>query len=383
MSYLEALNGSSDPSIDEAVGFALEGNPDRALDLIREINTPDANFIKAILLLSSGQKNEALELFNAVNNHPDGSFLAPAFCDFITETNEEADKMYGGEEFLNYFKAAASSLNFQGIYRAVDNTVRDLFSGAKELCFIDIGIGTGKQAAMLAEMLEANPEARGLLIIGIEPYPSMQKMAAESIRALSSSKHYKIEYHLIDKYAQDICASDITKIIGDRKIDIINASASIHHMPLEKKKKLLGVIKTLDPRFFIISDADSDHESNLHNFSLELIANVTSFYKNFLDYMLTIAPDEKTKKLYRGFCYYDAKNIIMSLSNKRIEYHTTKENWKSYLVECGFRLISPRNEWLRGIDPRYSRISGDYLITAYYNRPLLFQLTATIADRQP
>jgi hypothetical protein len=200
--------------------------------------------------------------------------------------------------------------------------------------------------------------------------------AKAALARISGTSHVRSEYEFLQRRSEDVSVEDIRRSFPGKRIDVVNASAAIHHMPKDAKLSLLRRIQELSPRIFILTDADSDHESTLDNHSVELISNVYSFYTHMLECMMAESPNSDMHEQYRTFCYFDARDIIMGKDGVRIEYHTTAENWSSYLKYTGFTLVPPRKSWLVGIPAARCRIEREYLIPVFHRRPLIFQMVA-------
>lgn len=379
--YLAVLNPKSDIQIQEALLAGLHANYTGALKTIASLHTSPAEFLRGVFLLHLDQRPEALAAFRKVAADPSGHFLAPAFCDFLTGDEQAAAAMYGGRAFTQYFRAASESIVFRNMYQAADNTLRTIPPPDDTFTMLDIGVGTVRQVRRIIEWIPRYwPQVRRVHIIGVEPHDHLAGLAQTELDALAQWQSLGVSYTLLREFAQNLDTSAVADHLPFGRLDLVNASASIHHMRQAEKKRLLQVICSWEPRLFMISDADSDHESTLPDLSLELIANVTSFYTHLLDLMCSQQPDAETVACYRGFCFYDARNILMETAERRIEFHTTAEQWKNYLVEAGFRIVAPQPAWLEDIDPQVSQQHADRLITAFWHRSLIFQLVATTGN---
>lgn len=286
--------------------------------------------------------------------------------------------MYGGRAFTQYFRAASESIVFRNMYQAVDNILRTFPPPDDTFTVVDLGIGTARQVQRIVEWIPHHwPQVRRVHIIGVEPYDHLATIAQTQLETLTQVTTLHVTYTLVREYAQKLDTAAIVRQLPFGRLDLVNACASIHHMRQGEKWHLLRVMRSWAPRLFLMSDADSDHESTLPDLSLELIANVTSFYTHLLALICSNNPDDETAACYRGFCFYDARNILMETGERRIEFHTTADRWKDYLLEAGFAMLPPQAEWLADIDPSMSQLHADRLIPAQGKRSLIFQLAAT------
>ncbi|MBF0105165.1 MAG: hypothetical protein HQM16_07545 [Deltaproteobacteria bacterium] len=377
-SYINVLNPENIPCIGQALQLGTCNEFGRALEVIEDDKSVSAEFVRGCLSLNAGHKEEALCSFRAVIRDPEGHFLAPALSDYITATTREAAKMYGGNEFSKYFQAAVNTPVFTRSHRIVNNTMLSMPPlGEDTFIIVDIGIGTAIQIEkMVACIAREWPWMRHVKVIGIEPYEEMMKIASEKLRLLSAhaNGHLSISYKLIEEFAQNLDGSFLRPLLDGKRPHLVNASASMHHMPKADKIKLMKTIREWQPKMFIVNDADSEHDIDLPDLSITLIANVTSFYNELFAYMASGTHDASLLQLYKGFVFLDARNIIAETGDKRIEFHTSAGNWVQYANQAGFKIVKPKSEWIAGIPSEFVRETEDYIVTAYYKRPLTFQL---------
>jgi len=375
MSYLESLNPACDVVLSKALSLGRSNRFREAFDILKYKSDLETEFIKALCLLNLGKKDLAYSLFQKVSQNSNGNFLAPIFCDMISGTSAETTKMYGSEEFAEHFQAAAKSNVFGGVYLAATNTILDLLKSKKSLNILDIGIGSAFQIKGLIRALEDHYiQIENINILGIEPFEVMKQKAIETLDEIKLGSKYNVQYELLGMRAQELVVDDVQRSLLKGKVDFANACLSIHHMPMEDKKKFLQNLCQIKPEHFILSDADSDHESIHNPLSFELVSNVHSVYSCTLKYMMEGKPDNDVAQHYRGFCYANARDIIAGTKDGRIEYHTCVENWIVYLKEAGFAIIEPQSSWRNGIPEKHSKICDDYLTTTYCDRPITFQL---------
>lgn len=376
--YLNALNPGNTACMREALSLGTQGNFDSALEKIRRDPSIEAEFIRGVSYLNLGRRRQALAAFRKVVIHPRGNFLAPAFCDYIAGKQTEAAKMYGGTEFSKYFQAASGTPIFENMHRAVDNTLQYQPNDSDTFTIVDLGIGSAKQVGrILGWIPEKWPHVRKVHVIGVEPYEHMAKLAKENMARHIMATPLQVRFDLVPRFSQELDERVIHDLLEGRDLDAVNACAAIHHMPQTDKIRLLKVIKNWQPKIFIVSDGDSNHESDIPDMSFELIANVYSFYSTMLAYMMSGCDDPELLNLYKGFCFYDGRNVLVETGAKRIEFHTLAKRWIEYAREVGFRIVSPKKEWLAGIAHNKSKINSEYLVTAFHDRPICFQLTMT------
>lgn len=378
MSYLNALNPGNIIHIAEALALGTAGDFSGTLSKISHDTSVEANFVRGMAHLNLGDRDRALASFRTVSGNPRGNFLAPAFCDYLTGDETEAAKMYGGTEFARYFQAASGTPIFENMYRAVDNTLQSEPPKSETFTMVDLGIGPARQVGRVLSWIPKRwPWVKKVHIIGVEPYDHMAGLAKENMARHAEACPITVKFDLIERFSQELDEKVIRDLLEGRSLDFVNACAAIHHMPQGDKVKLLKIINTWRPKHFIISDGDSDHESDIPDLSFALIANVYSFYSAMLDYMLADCTDPREIPLYKGFCFYDARNVLVETGARRIEFHTLAQRWIQYVQEAGLRILTPKKEWLAGIPEDKSGICDQYLVTAAYGRPICFQLTMT------
>lgn len=381
MDNLSILNKQNDPILAKAISCGLREEYSLLLQYATNDASTDALFLRGLGLLHLGKKSDALQCFERLAGQPQSNFLVPAFCDLLSGNDTEAAKMYGGVEFIRYFQAAAQSKIFEAVHITIDNTLKSFPPAGDTYTIIELGIGTAKQMVRILSWIpDTWPWVKSVRIIGVEPYDHLAQIADKTLRNAATTSHLTVEYCLLNSFAQDLTSDFLGTMLQGQRPEVVNACMSIHHMDRENKLGLLQVIRSLNPALFVVADVDSDHESNLAPLSLPLIANVMSLYENTLSLLMEEQPDEETAKLYRGFCFYDACNILVEAGDKRIEFHTTAENWKHYLKTRGFKLLTPRIDWLAGIPQNFCHCAAEHLCTTYYGRPLTFQIVAQCAS---
>ncbi|MGE4234121.1 MAG: GRAS family protein [Bacteriovoracia bacterium] len=374
--YLEILNPSDDPHVTDALLASENDDRLQAMHHLRKSASVEAAFLRGLTLYREGEKQKALQEFKAILGKPNANFLTAAFHDAILEKADAATEMYGGSEFTKFFKTASQSVLFRDMHTVVNNTIAAHPPSNSTFTMVDLGLGTGAQVESIIKWIpEKWPHVKRAIFVGVEPSQELAEIAKARIEKAISDSPLTIKLIVIPKKAQDLDADFSNRF---PPFNIVNATASIHHMDKEAKVKLLKTVRSWDLERLIITDADSDHDSDIPDLSYRLVANVTSFYDAVLNYMVSQDPNPEHRRDYEGFCFYDARNIVLETGSRRIEYHTTAKKWLRYLNDAGFLIVEPDSKWLDGVSPNNSSIEDQYLLTAKYKRPISFQITAAI-----
>ncbi len=376
--YLDVLNSSNQDVVSKAISAGVGGNYKKVLELLHGNVSSDATFLRGLSSLKLGDHSKAKTEFEILKGQPDAHFLIPAFVDHLNGTKSESEKMYGGSAFSDHFAVASTRNLFRDMYQAVDNTLSSFTPDGDTFTLMDVGIGTGVQVDRVIKWIpKAWPQVKAVKVIAIDPSPSLIEKAKIQLERTMKESPLDVSVTFIESLAQNVSEERLREALEGNALDVVNACASIHHMPQSDKLILLKKLKNLAPKILVVTDADSDHESTLADLSFELVANATSFYSTVLQYLLSEPASKEEEDHLRAFCFFDARNVLLETGKSRIEYHTTAQNWVHYLSSVGFRLLPPRNEWINGLTPGRAQLGKDFIHTAVSERPINFQLVAT------
>lgn len=262
---------------------------------------------------------------------------------------KEEGLFYSGEH-RKTFAEITKSPHVTNLYKVGNNFILQLATdlGLVTLNLVDIGIGTASQEVSLIKQLGTSTNVKTVRVIGIEPMPEMSARARENLQSTEiQDVGIDVQYENLQATGQNIpeqCINDIR----EKVIDVVLATISIHHATIDEKRKTLRAIKAMKPKFFVLADINSDHESDLDAFSDELADSVRRFYslsyQTLYEWADRYFPGrEDIKAAFKKFNFDEARNILSREYPNVEDYHTTAERWITLLKEEGFKIVNPKS----------------------------------------
>lgn len=304
------------------------------------------------------------------------SLLDPGF--------QKEEGLFSSEEHRNAFDEITKSPHVTNLYRVGNNFIYQLAIdlGLVTLNLVDIGIGPATQEVRLLQQLDSTNVKR-INIVGIEPMPEMTEIALRNLESPEAkSTGVGIHYENVQATGQNIPDKHIDDI-RRKMVDVVLATISMHHANINEKRATLRAIKAMEPKFFILADANSDHESDLDVFSNELADNVRQFYSLTYQTLCEWADEhfpgkENIKAAFKKFNFDEARNILSREYTNVKDYHTTAERWRKLLEEEGFKIINPKliNGITNGIEGNIEVTDNTIYMMITEGRKLFFAIIA-------
>lgn len=248
----------------------------------------------------------------------------------------------------------------------------------------DLGCGDGQAIGQVIQQSFIFGKHKRLNLFLNDPQAAMLKTAQQHIQLLGESIgitnlsicNYQslAQDPEMPKAMQSFFGQQMSKVI-------ITAVASIHHMPYNQKIVLLQQLAAIKPRLIIIGDANSEHDIHHLPKSPQIIANTMRFYNGSYTSLKKNGASEEVLEAAQYFLGSEARNIIMNDLDKRIDYHTTVENWKAILQQAGFELLNAKT-----VAPYLTNKANHHINTTHCDtcivdgEPLCFSLAAKVSN---
>ena len=219
-------------------------------------------------------------------------------------------------------------------------------------------------------------------IVGIEPSEQMSLAAKERLGTKAKETDMEANLEIIRGTGEGLTSQQAEEI-GQRGIDVVIATISIHHSPEEQKREALKRVRQMRPKLFILADVNSNHEANLAKFSPELMANVRRFYSLAYQSQVEWARtkydnSEAIVSGFKKFNFDEARNIAGRNYTGVEDYHTTAENWLRLLKGEGFLIVDPRNKGFEASVEGETDVTDETFFTyTYEGQNLFFVIGAT------
>ena len=343
------------------------------------------SFQKGLVAFREGDKESAKpHMQEALTANP-YDIGAMVILSLIDPEFEKEKGLFSSEAHRKAFVEITKSPHAKNLRRVGNNLVLQLatYSDRAALKIVDIGIGTAVQEAELIRQLADSTNVKKVEIIGIEPVKEMSGMALQRLQSPEvQNAGVDIDFQTVNATGQNIPEQCIDGIRG-KLVDVVLATISIHHATIEEKRKTLRAIRAMNPKYFVLADVNSDHESDLPKFSDELADNVRRFYSLAYQTLCEWADKnfpgrEDIKAAFKKFNFDEARNILSRDYPNVADYHTTADRWRQLMQEEGFKIVNPQS--IKGIT---DGLEGDIEVTddtVYMliteNRKLFFALIA-------
>lgn len=218
------------------------------------------------------------------------------------------------------------------------NAVRE----EEQFTLMDIGIGTGQQAAtLIARLVEANAPVKRVDIIGIEPSAESLDVARERFQAVAAEGGPEIVFAELHKTAEQLTEEDWTFIgrtvrqAGGKLL--LNASFALHHVqPVDIRTDFFRRLNALRPERFMIIEPYGDYTTDS---LLERFHNAWHHYGlTFRAIDIIDASDREKSEVKRVFFGREMPDVLAA--DNRVEQYETAEMWLNRLSNAGFEPFS-------------------------------------------
>lgn len=225
--------------------------------------------------------------------------------------------------------------------RIANDTMAQAIAGQEHPTVIDVGIGTGRQiAVLLGDLAAAGRLPRCLTVIGIEPSAPALDEARSSLSATAARLGVGLQFHAYAASAEALSDADWQGIAAACSTrPVINASFALHHIADdaqgdELRSAVLRRLHRLDPRCFVLSEPDVDH---LEPRFLQRFRNCYAHFAavfGVLDSLPLAQADRDALKV--GFFGREIADILGTPEPLRSERHEAAAAWLKRLSATGF-----------------------------------------------
>jgi GRAS domain family len=227
--------------------------------------------------------------------------------------------------------------------RVANDTLAQAIAGQAHPTLIDIGIGTGRQFAMLLEDLaSAGRLPQQLTVVGIEPSASALEEARATLTTVAARLAVDLHFHGFSASAEALTEGHwqaISEVCSARPV--INASFALHHIADdahggEQRTDVLRRLRALQPACFVLSEPDVDH---LEPRFLQRFRNCFAHFSavfGVLDALPLAQADRDALKV--GFFGREIADILGTPEPLRSERHEAAAAWLQRLSATGFAL---------------------------------------------
>jgi SAM-dependent methyltransferase len=293
----------------------------------------------------SAERREALATLETICSKGPDDLVLELVCSILAERPTYGDVTFTGEHaasFSTFFNNCPAVANMREEVCAWANySVEGLPGGC--LNFADLGCGDGQAIGMV--ILRCAPLGhRNVNLFLNDTQGQMISRAEEHLRALCRDLCISIAvYRCIGGAEEPRVAQEMKHFFASEMNNVIViANLSIHHVPHETKLTLLQQMAATRPRLFVLGEANSDHDVQHAPRSPGIVANAMRLYSNLYRMLKECGARQEVLEAARFFLGSEARNIILNDVDKRIDYHTTVDDWKELIGKAGFGLVDPR-----------------------------------------
>ena len=227
--------------------------------------------------------------------------------------------------------------------RIANDALAAAMAGQAHPTLIDVGIGTGRQfALLLGELAQAGALPRRLTVIGIEPSRSALDQARATLAAVAAGLGVELQFHAHAASAEALSDAD-WQAIADACTErpLINAAFALHHIAddaqgAEQRSAVLRRLRQLDPACLLLAEPDVDHvEPRFLPRFANCFAHFGAVFAALDALPLTQAERDALKV---GFFGREIADILASPEAQRSERHEPAARWQRRLQAAGFAL---------------------------------------------
>lgn len=230
--------------------------------------------------------------------------------------------------------------------RMANDALAQAIAGEAHPTLIDIGMGTGRQfAVLLDDLAAADALPQALTVIGIEPAAAALAQAQELLEAQAARLGLPLHFHGYAKAAEALNAAEWSEI-ADRcnSTPALNAAFALHHIAddaygCEQRNSVLTRLAALRPRCLVIAEPDVDHfEPRYAERFRNCFAHFGAVFR-----VLDALPLQQAERdaLKVGFFGREISDVLGRPEAQRSERHETAERWMQRLRVSGFRIEAP------------------------------------------
>jgi len=210
--------------------------------------------------------------------------------------------------------------------------------GAETLKLLEIGIGRGRQIALLIQGLAAmNKPPATLTVHAIEPDSTSLEFAEVNVREAAKEAGIHLDFHGCALTAEAVEAKFWNSINESKGRLLVNAAFALHHIhggaPDARRKRLLAQIHSLKPTFFVLCEPDSDH------FAADVKQRFAESWRHYTTVFRLIDQCEinaQEKRSLKVFFSREIEDVLGAPETDRIERHERTSSWIQRLQSAGF-----------------------------------------------
>jgi SAM-dependent methyltransferase len=268
--------------------------------------------------------------------------------------------------------------------RIANDTMAQAIAGQQHPTLIDVGMGTGRQFAMLlSELAAAGCLPQRMTIIGIEPSAPALAEARAALTAAAMRLGMALQFHAITASAEALTDSDWQAIAAACSTrPVINASFALHHIAddaqgFEQRNAVLRRLRALQPACFVLSEPDVDH---LEPRFLPRFRNCFAHFSAVFGVLdsLPLAQAERDA-LKVGFFGREIADILGTPEAQRSERHEAAAAWLQRLATTGFSVQAATTPMPAGSDAGVSAtLRGNRVAIQARSEPVVSVFVAAV-----
>jgi SAM-dependent methyltransferase len=330
----------------------------------------------------SAERRETLATLESIRRKNPDDLVLGLVCDLLAGKRVYGDVTFTDEHaasFSSFFTNSPIIANMRDEICAWGNYFIDGLPGFN-LNFADLGCGDGQAIGKVIQRCVPLLHRHVKLFLN-DTHEQMISVAEKHVRSLCQDLSTSVEiYPCIGSAEEPRVAEEMKSFFADEMKNVmVTAIFSIHHMPYKTKLALLTQMAAIQPRLFVLGDANSEHDIHHLPKSPEIVANAMRGYNNYYRSLKENGAPEEVLKAARFFLGSEARNVIMNDLDKRIDYHTTVDHWKELLEMAGFTIVNPNEAVPYRTDAPARRVSSTHFDSfVYEGESLCFSLGAQV-----
>lgn len=225
--------------------------------------------------------------------------------------------------------------------RIANDTMIQAIAGQAHPTLIDVGIGTGRQiAVLLGDLAAADRLPPRLTVIGIEPSRPALNEARCTLEAVAAGLGVDLQFHAYAASAEALGDDDWRAIAAACSTrPVVNASFALHHIAddargQELRSAVLRQLHRLAPQCLVLSEPDVDHVEPRF---LQRFRHCCAHFGAVFGVLDTLPlPQAERDALKVGFFGREIFDVLATPEALRSERHETAATWRDRLVATGY-----------------------------------------------
>lgn len=246
---------------------------------------------------------------------------------------------------IHLFNLLGRAVPFVGLAtRIANDAIAAAIDGIAHPTLIDVGIGTGRQFALLIdELAAAGRLPQALTVIGIEPSAWALDEARATLEAAATRHGLPLQFFGFSASAEALEDTDWAFIAAAcSAAPVVNASFALHHIAddadgRDLRNTVLRRLQALAPRQLVLAEPDVDHlEPRFFQRFQNCFAHFGAVFRT-LDALPLDQADRDALKV--GFFGREIADILSTPEARRSERHESAASWAQRLATTGFALL--------------------------------------------